>query len=104
MICSACDDASAWASVLATRKSTPDRPEVIILLTALQPPPPTPQTMMRGFNSLSSGALRLIVICQASHQCVHDSTPLSFALGRPVAERVVLGNYARRVEWRAGSK
>ena len=31
-----------------------------MLLTALPPAPPTPQTMIRGFNSLSSGAFRLI--------------------------------------------
>jgi hypothetical protein len=67
-----------------------------MLLTALQPPPPTPQTMMRGFNSLNSGALRLIVICQASHHSFTTRRSLSFAIGRPVAERVVLGNHARR--------
>ena len=44
-----------------------------MLLTALQPPPPTPHTMMRGFNSLSSGALRLIVICQASRNSRYSS-------------------------------
>src|ERR1700735_1501606 len=60
MMRSARDDVSAWASVLATMKSTPERPETIMLLTALPPAPPTPQTMMRGFNSLSSGAFRLI--------------------------------------------
>src|ERR1700743_451034 len=60
MMRSAREDVSACASVLATMKSTPDRPEPIILLTALPPAPPTPHTMMRGFNSLSSGAFRLI--------------------------------------------
>src|SRR5271167_382302 len=62
MMRSARDDVSACASVLSTMKSTPDRPDTIILLTALPPAPPTPQTMIRGFNSLSSGALRLIDI------------------------------------------
>ena len=54
------EDVSACASVLATTKSTPESPETIMLLTALPPAPPTPHTMMRGFNSLSSGAFRLI--------------------------------------------
>src|SRR5271154_73294 len=59
---SARDEVSAWASVLATMNSTPDRPETIILLTALPPAPPTPHTMMRGFNSFSWGGFRLIGI------------------------------------------
>jgi hypothetical protein len=62
MIRSARDEARACASVLATMKSTPERPEAIMLLTALPPAPPTPQTMMRGFNSFSWGAFRLIGI------------------------------------------
>jgi hypothetical protein len=62
MIRLARDEARACASVLATMKSTPDRLEAIMLLTALPPAPPTPQTMMCGFNSLSWGAFRLIVI------------------------------------------
>ena len=33
-----------------------------MLLTALPPAPPTPQTMMCGFNSLSWGAFGLIVV------------------------------------------
>src|ERR1700749_1882260 len=60
MMRSAREDVNACASVLATMKSPPDRPDTIMLLTALPPAPPTPQTMMRGFNSLSSGAFRLI--------------------------------------------
>src|ERR1700733_2444917 len=60
MMRSAREEVSACASVLATMKSTPDRPDTIMLLTALPPAPPTPQTMIRGFNSLSSGAFRLI--------------------------------------------
>src|SRR5271166_4023711 len=62
MIRSAREEVSACASVLATMKSTPESPETIMLFTALPPAPPTPQTMMRGFNSLSSGAFRLIDI------------------------------------------
>ncbi|MEY9795026.1 hypothetical protein ABH984_003041 [Bradyrhizobium ottawaense] len=45
------DIVSACASVLATTKSTPWRPAVIMLLTALPPAPPTPNTVIRGFNS-----------------------------------------------------
>src|SRR6188472_3671644 len=53
------DMVSAWASVLATTKSTPCSPAVIMLLTALPPAPPTPKTVIRGFNSLMSGGVRL---------------------------------------------
>ena len=60
MMRSARDEVSACASVLATMKSTPQRPDTIMLLTALPPAPPTPATMMRGFSSLNSGAFRLI--------------------------------------------
>src|SRR6266403_3945275 len=45
------DMASACASVLATMKSTPCRPAAIMLLTALPPAPPTPNTIMRAFIS-----------------------------------------------------
>src|SRR5208282_6699828 len=56
------DEARACASVLATTKSTPDRPETIMLLIALPPPPPTPHTTMRGLSSFSCGAFKLIGI------------------------------------------
>ena len=49
---SALDWLRAWASVLATTKSTPSRPASIMLLTALPPAPPTPKTVMRGRSSL----------------------------------------------------
>src|SRR4051812_2305692 len=62
MMRSAFDMVSAWASVLATTKSTPRSPAVIMLFTALPPPPPTPNTQMRGLSSVMSGFLRLIVI------------------------------------------
>src|SRR6516165_10525444 len=62
MIRSAFDEVSAWASVLATTNSTPSRPETIMLFTALLSAPPTPATIIWGFSSRSSGALRLIVI------------------------------------------
>src|SRR5215216_2783695 len=56
---SAFDIVSACASVLATTKSTPCSPAVIMLLTALPPAPPTPNTVIRGFSSLMSGGVRL---------------------------------------------
>ena len=62
MIRRAREEARARASVLATTKSTPDRPETIMLLIALPPAPPTPHTTMRGFSSFSWGAFRLIGI------------------------------------------
>jgi hypothetical protein len=55
MIRSARDEARACASVLQAMKSTPERPAAIMLLTTLPPAPPTPQTMMFGFNSFSWG-------------------------------------------------
>src|SRR4029077_20363757 len=53
---------NAWASVLATTNSIPRKPEAIMLLTALPPAPPTPNTVIRGLSSVRSGTLRLIVI------------------------------------------
>src|ERR1700744_6215110 len=55
MMRDALDMVSACASVLATTKSTPCRPAVIMLLTALPPAPPTPNTVIRGFSSWMSG-------------------------------------------------
>src|SRR4029077_12463783 len=40
----------------------PRSPAVIMLFTALPPPPPTPNTQIRGLSSVMSGFLRLIVI------------------------------------------
>src|SRR3972149_5784021 len=59
---SALDSVSACAAVLATTKSTPCRPAVIMLLTALPPAPPTPNTVIRGFISRMSGIFRLMVM------------------------------------------
>src|SRR5687768_3639184 len=57
---------SAWASVLATTKSTPCSPASIMLLTALQPAPPTPKTVILGLSSVMSGIFRLILIVPSS--------------------------------------
>src|SRR6056297_719010 len=53
---------SACASVLATTKSTPSRALSIMLLTALPPAPPTPNTVIRGLSSSCPGTERLSVI------------------------------------------
>jgi hypothetical protein len=52
---------SAWASVLATTKSTPWSPALIMLLTALPPAPPTPKTVIRGFNSRLSRLFKSVL-------------------------------------------
>jgi hypothetical protein len=39
----------AWASVLKTKKSTPVRSDLSIRLTALEPPPPTPMTLIEAW-------------------------------------------------------
>src|SRR6266498_4952793 len=62
MMRSALEMVSACASVLATTKSQPTRPAVIMLLTALPPAPPTPNTVIRGLSSRMSGIFRLIVM------------------------------------------
>jgi len=58
----ALDCASDWASVFAMTNSTPSSFDEIMLLTALPPAPPTPRTVIRGFSSVISGALSLIVM------------------------------------------
>ena len=62
MMRSARDLARAWASVLATTKSTPWSSASIMLLTALPPAPPTPKTIIRGFNSRMSGIFKLMLM------------------------------------------
>src|SRR5215471_1572000 len=62
MIRSALDIVSAWASVLATTKSTPCSPLAIMLLTALPPAPPVPKTVIRGLSSRTSGIFRLMLM------------------------------------------
>ena len=58
--------ASACASVLAAMKSTPSSRFSIMLLTALPPAPPTPNTVMRARRSCSSGPARFSAIAHAS--------------------------------------
>src|SRR6185295_18176449 len=53
---------SACASALATTKSQPSRPPEIMLLTALPPAPPTPNTVILGLSSLMSGIFRFMVM------------------------------------------
>jgi hypothetical protein len=66
MMRSALDVVSACASVLATTKSTPISPLVIMLLTALPPAPPVPNTVIRGLSSRMSGIFRLMVMSASS--------------------------------------
>src|SRR5262245_17230828 len=65
-MCSALDEVSAWASVLATTNSQPWSPLAIMLLTAFPPAPPTPNTVIRGFSSRTSGVLILIDMVASS--------------------------------------
>src|SRR5262245_15186292 len=67
MMRSALDMVSAWASVLATTKSTPCSPLVIMLLTALPPAPPVPNTVIRGLSSRTSGIFRLMLMFASSY-------------------------------------
>src|ERR1700751_5640931 len=95
------DIVSACASVLATTKSTPCNPAVIMLLTALPPAPPTPKTVIRGFNSRISGIFKLMLMaCLFSAragspaecrrpgrgQFVMPNGPLSEALAKPSSD------------------
>ena len=59
---SARDCTSDWASVFATRNSTPVNFASIMLLTAFPPAPPTPTTRILGFVESVSGTERLIVM------------------------------------------
>ena len=100
MMRSACDMVSAWASVLATTKSTPCSPALIMLLTALPPAPPTPKTVIRGFNSRMSGIFKLMLMaCLSSARAASAAEcrwpgrgqlvfagPLSEALPKPSSD------------------
>src|SRR5512139_1906714 len=88
---SAVELAKACASVLATTNSTPLRPHSIMLLTALPPAPPTPNTVMRGLSSVKSGTLRLIdmvafrsviVLCPGPSSALPRDAPSSALLIR----------------------
>ena len=49
------DGASDLLSVLHTASVTPSMPSLYMFLTALQPPPPTPITLMMPFDLSSTG-------------------------------------------------
>src|SRR5262245_3544581 len=97
----ALDLASAWASVLATTKSTPCRPAAIMLLTALPPAPPTPNTVRRAFISRISVMLVIVasrLLEQAGNERTRVATykpcgllPLWSRLDVPIGVRLVLG-------------
>jgi cell division GTPase FtsZ len=44
-----------------------------MLLTALPPPPPTPNTVMRGLSSRMSGACRLMAMANTDAQALTSS-------------------------------
>src|SRR5271169_6098545 len=89
MMRSAFDMVSACASVFATTKSTPWRPALIMLLTALPPAPPTPNTVMRGFSSRMSGIFRLMVMVASSFMCGRRRRPPPAGPPRAVAMSAV---------------
>src|ERR1700722_11103352 len=64
---SASERCNCCASVLATTKSTPGKFSAIMLFTALQPPPPTPNTVIRGVKSVCNvfWIVRFKVICSS---------------------------------------
>src|SRR5208282_5073631 len=62
-------------------KSTPDRPERIMLLTASPPAPPTPHTLMRGRSSFSRGPIACL-----SCSGVRDAVPCPSVARGPANE------------------
>src|SRR5512139_590489 len=86
MMCLALHLVSAWASVLATTKSTPCRPAAIMLLTALPPAPPTPNTVMRAFISRISAMFVMrasqSLECKKGHGLLPTSLAVCFHYGR----------------------
>src|ERR1700722_2699013 len=92
---------SACASVLATMKSTPCSPASIMLLTALPPAPPTPNTIMRAFISRISVMLVIFasrLLRQAGNERIRIATytpcgllPLWSRLDVPVGVQLVRG-------------
>src|SRR6266540_3194933 len=77
---------SACASVLATTNSHPCKPAEIMLLTALPPAPPTPNTVMCGLSSRMSGIFRFMLMV-ASSRCA-DAKRERAAGSRPVRHRL----------------
>src|SRR5215475_8124036 len=86
MMRSAFDVVSACASVLATTNSTPCRPLAIMLLTALPPAPPVPNTVIRGLSSRMSGIFRLMLISASSYAEVTAASDRSAAIRWNVVE------------------
>src|SRR5215475_10245118 len=109
MMRSALDMVSAWASVFATTKSTPCSPLVIMLLTALPPAPPVPNTVIRGFSSRTSGIFRLMLMFASSYAEVTAGSGRSAtarwacriesseALAKPLADPCDIAAPCRRV-------
>src|SRR5260370_30136709 len=95
------DMVSACASVLGTMKSTPCSPAAIMLLTALPPAPPTPNTIMRAFISRISVMLVIFasrLLRQAGNERTRIATykpcgllPLWSRLDVPVGLQFVRG-------------
>src|SRR5262249_50092517 len=80
---------SAWQSVLATMKSTPVILDMIIRLTALLPPPPTPMTLMRAPCTGSSSKLSFIFLAlfPSSLSSIVIISPPDPAVGLPPSEK-----------------
>src|SRR6476646_1720851 len=78
MMRSAFERVRACASVLATTKSQPSKPAVIMLFTALPPAPPTPNTVILGLSSRMSGSFRLMVMAGL----LSERTRLAACVGR----------------------
>src|SRR5262249_11487586 len=91
----ALDIVSACASVLATINSTPCSPDAIMLLTALPPAPPTPNTIMRAFISRMSVML-VIFASQVLPQAENERT--SIATQRHAHQRLPSSKSERQPE------
>src|SRR5439155_4121985 len=80
----ACESFSAWRSVLAVMNSTPSSLARIIRFTALQPPPPTPMTLI--FAGCRS-SLKLMRIPASLVVIFPQSSPVSLAASGRVTTR-----------------
>ena len=85
---------SDWASVLATRNSTPPSFASIMLLTALPPAPPTPTTMIFGLRVASVSGTERLIVMGASLLPGHSVPNVAF---RPIA----FGCVSARFEFRS---